>query len=182
MKAVCFGKNHRQPFPKKSERETSQPLELVHSDICGPMQVESVGGSKYFVTFIDDYSKYTTVYMISNRSEALEKFMEFVQMAENFTGLQVKELRSDNAKEYISEDFKKYCKRRGIIRQETIPYSPQQNGKAERMNRTIMETVRCMIHKAGLPLNFWAEAVATAVYLHNRSPTGCIKEATSKVL
>ena len=178
MKAVCLAKITAKPFPKKSERETSQPLELVHSDICGPMQVESVGGSKYFVTFIDDYSKYTTVYMISHRSEALEKFMEFVQMAENFTGLRVKELRSDNAKEYISEDFKKYCKRRGIIRQETIPYSPQQNGKAERMNRTIMETVRWMIHKAGLPLNFWAEAVATAVYLRNRSPTACIKEAT----
>ena len=163
----AFGKQHRNPFPKKSEHESSQLLELIHTDVCRPMPIDSVGGYRYFATFIDDYSNYTTVYIIKHKSEMLQKFKEYVDMAENFTGL----VRSDNAQEYVSESFKNYCNSRGIMRDDTVPYTPQQNGVAERMNRTIMETVRCMIHNAELALSFWAEAVATAVYVRNRSPT-----------
>ena len=90
----------------------------------------------------------------------LQKFKEYVDMAENFTGLRVKRVRSDNAQEYVSESFKNYCKSRGIIRDDTVPYTPQQNVVAERMNHTIMETVRCMIHNAELLLSFRAEAAS----------------------
>ena len=105
------------------------------------MSIDSVGGSRYFVTFIDDYLKYTTVYIIKHKSEVLQEFREYVDMVENFTGLRVKRVRSDNAQEYVSKHFKNYCKCCGIMRDDTVPYTPQQNGVAERMNRTIMETV-----------------------------------------
>ena len=174
----AYGKQNRQPFPKKTSHQSTHPLELIHSDVCGPMNVNSVGGSRYFVTFIDDYSRYTAVYMMKNKSEVLQKLKEFVQSSENFTGKRIKRIRSDNGGEYTSEEFTKYCKSRGIIKEDTIPYTPQQNGVAERMNRTIMETVRSILHHADLPLSLWAEAVSTAIYIRNRSPTSCLKEKT----
>ena len=174
----AVGKQNRQPFPKKSTHHSTEPLELIHSDVCGPMNIASVGGSRYFVTFIDDYSRYTAVYMMKNKSEVFQKFKEFVALSENSTGKRVKRLRSDNGGEYASEEFLKYCKMHGILKEDTIPYTPQQNGTAERMNRTIMETVRSILHHAGLPTCFWAEAVSTAVYIRNRSPTTCLKEKT----
>ena len=87
---------HRIPFPKQSVKKTSQPLELLHSDLCGPMNVDTIGGSKYVLTFTDDYSRYVTVYFIKSKSEVLSKFKEYVNMVENATGLRVRTLRSDN--------------------------------------------------------------------------------------
>ena len=99
-------------------------------------------------------------------------------MAENFSGRRLKKFRSDNGGEYIGENFKKYLKQRGILTEPTVPYTPQQNGKAERMNRTILDNVRAMLYHANLPLYLWAEAVSTVVYLRNRSPTSSFKGAT----
>ena len=90
----------------------------------------------------------------------------------------VKVLRSDNGGEYTSNSFAKFCTEKGISHQFTVPYCPQQNGVAERMNRTIMEGARSMLYHAKLPLEFWAEACSTAVYLHNRSPTIALKDQT----
>ena len=174
----ALGKQHRQPFPKKSEHKTCRPLELIHTDVCGPMSIPSVGGSRFFVTFIDDYSRYTYVYAIKHKSEVFERFTEFVEQVENLSGYRVKSLRSDNGTEYSSQAFAEYCKIKGIKREYTIPYTPQQNGVAERANRTIMESVRSMLYHANLPLIFWAEAVSTAVYLKNRSPTSHLKDIT----
>ena len=174
----AVGKMHRKPFPKKSEHKSRQPLELIHSVVCGPMSVNSMGGSHYFVTFIDDFSRFSHVYIIKHRSKVLEKFKEFVELTENLIGYGVKALRSDNEGEYESNDFIRYCKKKGIKRDDTIPYTPQQNGVAECMNRTIMETVRSMLFHANLPLSFWAEAMSTAVYLRNRSPTSIFKDIT----
>ena len=89
-----MGKHKRLPFPKKSEEKSSRLLELIHTDVCGPMNVPSVGGLVYFVTFVDDYWKYVTVYTMKSKGEVLAKFMEFVQMAETFTGLKVKKIDS----------------------------------------------------------------------------------------
>ena len=127
------------------------------------MNVTSVGGSRYFVTFIDDCSHYTTVYMLKKKSEVLDKFKEFVESSERLIGKQVKKLRSDNGGEYISEEFAEYFKSRGILHEVAVPYTPQQNGVAECMNRTIIDTVRSMLHHGNLPLSFWAEAVSTAI-------------------
>ena len=97
----ALGKQSRYPFPKKSLSKTSEILELVHSDVCGPMNIPSVGGSVYFITFIDDFSKFVTVYMMKKKNEAFNKFDEYVKMAENLTGKRLKRIRSDHGGEYI---------------------------------------------------------------------------------
>ena len=187
--ACVFGKMQKKPFPKQSQHRATKPYEIVHSDVCGPMQVESKGGSRYILTFTDDYSRYTTAYFIKSKSEVLSKFMEYVNSVEKHTGCHisklnilseedVKVLRSDNGGEYTSNNFAKFCAEKGISHEFTVPYCPQQNGVAERMNRTIMEGARSMLYQAKLPLEFWAEACSTAVYLHNRSLTTALKDET----
>ena len=165
---------HKIPFPKK----TSQALELIHSDLCGPMNVESIGGSKYVLTFTDDYTRYVTVYFLKSKSEVLSKFEEYVNMVENATGQRVQNLLTDNGGEYVSQNFRKFCASKGIFRQFTNSYTPEQNGISERLNRTLIESAKSMIFHAKMPLNFWAEAVNTAVYLHNRIPTSSLTDGT----
>ena len=176
--ACAQAKMHKIPFPKQSTKKTSRPLELIHSDLCGPMNVESIGGSKYALTFTDDYTRYVTVYFLKSKSEVLSKFEEYVNMVENMTGQKVQNLRTDNGGEYVSHDFTKFCTSKGIFHQFTNPYTPEQNGTSERLNRTLVEKAKSMIFHAKMPLNFWAEAVNTAVYLHNRSPTSSLKNKT----
>ena len=113
------------------------------------MNVDSIGGSKYFVTFIDDFSRYTTVYTMKNKNEVFAKFKEYVAYVENQTNFKIKALRSDNGGEYISKEFNEFCSEKGISRQFTLPYS-EQNGVAERMNRSILETTRSMLYEANL--------------------------------
>ena len=176
--SCALGKMHRQPFPKRGSYCATQPLEIIHTDLCGPIQVESLGGSRYILMFTDDYSRYTVVYCLKSKDQTLPKFIENVSLMEKQTGLgerQVKVVRSDNGGEYTSSGFASYCAEKGIVHQFTNPYCPEQNGIAERLNRTIMES---MIHHAKLPIQFWAEAVNTAVYLHNHSPTAALKDKT----
>ena len=173
-----LGKQCRNPFPKKSSSKTTEVLELIHSDVCGPMSVPSLGGSTYFVSFIDDFSRHCWVYVIKRKSEAFDKFKEFKALTENQTGKRVKRIRDDNGGEYFSKEFDEFCKENGVFREPTIPYTPQQNGVAERMNRTIMDNVRALLYHGGLPLYLWAEAVPTVVYLRNRSPTSSIQGVT----
>ena len=165
-----FGKHHRVSFKKSSNRKISK-LELIHSDVCGPMEVESLGGNKYFVTFIDDASRKTWVYLLQAKSQVFQCFQQFHAMVERETGKQLKCLRTDNGGEYISKEFRDYCSKYGIRHEKTVPGTPQHNGVAERMNRTIVEKVRCMLRMAKLSKPFWGEAVQTAVYLINRLPS-----------
>ena len=169
--ACIQGKMTKKPFPKLGNNEEREILELVHSDVCGPMPIKSLAGSMYFVTFIDDRSRYTAIYFLKKKSEVFQKFKHYIAWAEKFTGKQVKILRSDNGGEYMSDEFQRFCSERGIQRQFTIAHTPKQNGVSERMNRTIMEAARSMLCHSKMPQRFWAEAVNTAVYLRNRSPT-----------
>ena len=174
----CLGKQSRLPFPRKPSEKKENVLDLVHSDVCGPLNVTSVGGSRYFTTLIDDHSNFVWVYMLKQKSDFLDVFMEWIAKIENQTERKVKMFRSDNGGEYVSQDLKNVCKDRGITLQPTIPYTPQQNGVAERMNRTIMENVRATLYHLNLPLSLWAEAVNTIVYLRNMSPTSSFKGVT----
>ena len=97
-------------FLKRNESEANDLLELIHSDVCGPMNIDSVGGSRYFVTFTDDYSRYTAVYMIKHKSQVIEKFKEFVLFAEKLTRKSVKRLKTDNGGGYTSNEFDQFCK------------------------------------------------------------------------
>jgi len=179
-----LGKGHRSPIPKKSMTRSSNILQLVHSDVNGPLETASIGGSRYFITFIDDYSKWTVVYMMRTKSESFNCFQKYHKYAEVHTGRrvnklnvirrtnkteeQIKSIRTDNGGEYISNKFKDYLLEHGISHQLTVAYTPQQNGVSERMNRTLIDLVRSMIHTAGLEKKFWAEALQTAVHIRNR--------------
>lgn len=170
------GKMHRRPFQSVGEIRSTRKLQCVHSDVCGPMPTESVGGRKYFVTFIDDYSRCCLIYFMRHKSEVFEKFQEFEAATTGDSGERVGTLRSDNGGEYISKEFEDYLKSKRVRHQLTVPHTPEQNGVAERMNRTLMESARSMMAHAGLSDSYWAEAVATAAYLRNRIPTTAFRE------
>lgn len=163
-------KQTRLPFKNKGIGATKL-LQLVHSDVCGPMETESLGGAKYFLTFTDDYSKKVFVYFLQKKSEVINKLKEFKKYVENQLECNIKCLRTDNGLEYINKNISDLLKSSGIIHQTTVPYTPQQNGVAERLNRTLVEKAKCMLLNAKLSKQYWAEAVQTAAYLLNRTPT-----------
>jgi len=172
------GKLNRKPFPVRGSRRSAEPLGLVHSDVCGKMSTKSLSDGEYFLTFIDDNTHYLWVYILKRKDEVFHKFLEWKAVEEKSTGRRLKILRTDNGGEYTSAEFESYLKTEGVRRQLTIPKTPEQNGVAERMNRTLVETVRSMLADAELPPVFWAEALSTAVYLRNRSPTKALKDIT----
>ena len=172
------GKLHRTPFPTTGGKRADEPLGLVHSDVCGKINSKSLSGGEYFLTFIDDKTRYVWVYILKRKSEVFEKFLEWKSMVERSTGRNLKVLCSNNGGEYMSTQFQSYLKKEGIRHELTVPRSPEQNGVAERSNRTLMEAVRAMLIGSQLPQRFWAEALTTAVYLRNRSPTKAIKGST----
>lgn len=166
---VCaMGKQSRQPF-HRSKNESKNILDLIHSDLVGPMETLSIGKAKYIMTFIDDHSKKAFVYFLKYKSEAYDKFVEFKNYVETQTERKIKILRTDNGTEYINHQFDRSFKLAGIEHQLTAPYTPQQNGVAERFNRTMIERAKCLLFDAKLPKTFWAEAVNMATYLINRT-------------
>lgn len=173
---ICpMGKAARVPFPKGGSRAT-EILELVHSDICGPMPTPSIGGSRYLLSFIDDKSRKVFVAFLKTKSatEVKSKFDQFLAFTERQTGKKLRTLRTDNGSEYLNRILQDELKKCGIEHQTTCPYTPQQNGVAERFNRTLQERMRCMLSEAGLEDCFWAEAICYAAYLINRSPSSNI--------
>lgn len=168
--SICAkGKQARKPYKEEGTR-AKDILEIVHSDVVGPLNESSFSGSRFLVVFVDDFSRKVFAYPIKKKSEVFQKFVEFKNMAEKQTGRNIKIIRSDNGGEYVNGQFSTFCKDNGIIHQRTCAYSPEQNGVAERMNRTIIERVRCMLIDSGLDSRFWAEAAVTATFLINRVP------------
>lgn len=133
------------------------------------MQVKSQGGASYFVTFIDEASGFCHVYFLKHKDEVFEKFKVYDRLVENKFGSRLKIVRSDNGGEYNNKRMAAYLEGRGISMENSAPHTPQQNGKAERANRTIFESARTMIRAKDLPKTLWTEAVNTAVYVFNRT-------------
>lgn len=171
------GKQRKQPF-QTSQTQSTRPLELIHSDLCGPMETISIGGSRYFLTFIDDYTRYVHIYFLAEKSQVIEAFKEFKNLVENKTDSKIKILRTDNGTEYVNKQMKLILTSSGIVHQTTVRYNPQQNGVSERANRTIVDKARTMLSEANLNKKYWAEAVNISVYLMNRSPTKAISGKT----
>ncbi|GKA87395.1 putative RNA-directed DNA polymerase [Tanacetum coccineum] len=163
------GKQTRRAFKSRPSFRTENILDLVHSDVCGPMKTKTLGGCSYFVTFIDDHSRKVWVYTLKTKDQVLDVFKQFHALVERQTGKKLKCIRSDNGGEYIGP-FDAYCREHGIQHQKTPPKTPQLNGLAERMNRTLVERVRCLLSHAGLPASFWGEALNTAVHVINLTP------------
>lgn len=178
--SVCIqGKMCRTPFPEVSERVTG-PGELINSDLCGPMRIASHGKKRYFTTFIDDFSGWCEVRFIDQKHQVIDEFDNFRAFVNTQQGKAIKCLQSDNGREYVNKCFDELLRRHGILRRLTAPYNPEQNGVAERRNRTLMEMARCLLMQSGLPSTFWAEAVNTnlANFIRNRSPTRKLKSKT----
>ena len=150
------------------ERHT-EPLDLIHSDICDLKLVQTRGGNKYFITFVDDSTKYCYVYLLKSKGEEIEKFVLYKNEVENQLNRKIKVLRSDRGGEYESP-FVDLCAQHEIIHEITTPYSPQSNGVAERKNRTLKEMMNAMLISSGLPQNMWGEAILSANYLLNKVP------------
>jgi len=174
-----LGKHQRDSFPNFESRVKGH-LDLVHTDLCGPMQTPSIGGSLYFLTFIDYFSRKTWIYFFKKKSETFSKFKEFQAFVEKQSYRSIKILRSDGGGEYDSNELTNYCKKQGITRQYTTRYNPQQNGVAEQKNQTIMSMARIMLSYKQLSNEYWAEAVACSIYLLNRSPTVSVKNMVSE--
>lgn len=162
-----FGKQHRASFTLRSNR-ANKPGELIHADLCGPMQENSVGGAKFFICFKDDYSKFRRVFFIKHKNEVANCLRIFLNEA-NTKGHVIKEFLCDRGREFDNVEVKKILELRGITFRMTMPYTPQQNGSAERENRTLVECARSMIYAKDLPIKLWAEAINTVVYILNRS-------------
>lgn len=162
------GKMHRKPFPRKASNDTKETFDIVVSDVCGPMQEESTGGSRYFVTFIDIHSRFCTVYFIKQKSEVAEKLIQFVEKVKTKFSKKPKVIRSDRGTEYTNHRVQEYLKSEGIAFECTVGYAPQQNGIAERKNRSLMEAARTMLYQAKMKNCWWAEAVNTANFIQNR--------------
>ena len=132
--ACIYGKQNRRAFPSTANWRASSQLELIHADVCGPMQTTSFGGNKYYLLFTDDFTRLSWVYFIKYKSQIFEQFKKFKTLVEKELGRNIKVLRSARGGEFLFEEFKTYCAENGIQRQLTAPYTPEQNGLAERKN------------------------------------------------
>lgn len=172
--ACTMGKSHKQKFPK-AKHTSKEVLEYILSDLWGsPSTVSSLSGAQYFLTFTDDFSKKVWIYFLKSKHEVYDCFAGWKLLVENQKGRKIKCLKTDNGLEFCNQRMDKLFRDSGIKRHKTCPYTPQQNGVSERMNRSIMDKVRSMLQESGLDESYWAEAASTAVYLINRSPNASI--------
>lgn len=166
-KNCLVGKQHRLPF-KTSNSQTTKIGQLIHADLCGPFENESIGGANYFLLLKDDFSNYRVTYFIKNKSETRQKIELFIKFFENQSGNKIKTLRTDNGLEFVNEGLNNLLAQHGIKHEKSCTYTPQQNGRAERENRTLVEAARTLIHSKNLDKKFWAEAINTIVFVLNR--------------
>ncbi|KAI0495692.1 hypothetical protein KFK09_021995 [Dendrobium nobile] len=163
-------KNHKLPF-EHSQSRTQIPLHIVHADVWGPSPVSSILGCRFFVLFIDDYSRYTWLFPLLHKSDVFNVFKQFTTLIENQLNHRIKILRTDGGTEFTNLQMKSFLLSKGIRHQVSCPYTPEQNGVAERKNRHVIETTRSLLHRAAVPHHYWPEACSTAAYLINRMPS-----------
>jgi gag-polypeptide of LTR copia-type/Integrase core domain/GAG-pre-integrase domain len=172
--ACTESKQTIKPFSKKSEHK-SQPGELTHIDLWGKYAVTSINGNNYYILFVDDAERFSTTDFLKQKSEATQKVQEYITYLKTH-GKKPRAIRIDRGKEFVNDELQSWCRQNGIEIQMTAPYSPPQNGIAERMNRTLVEPARAMIR--GLPEFLWEYAVAHASYIRNRCYTKALENKT----
>ena len=173
--ACVQAKATRQPFPKETSHRAKKYGELIHTDLWGPAQTATIGGCLYYISFTDDFSRETQLAFLKQKSDALAAFKAYeTRLTTQHDGTKIKVLRSDRGGEYLSAKFDAYLQEKGIKRELTVHDSPQQNGVAERLNRTIVELARAMLIAKNMPKFLWAEAVNYATWLKNRLPSHAI--------
>ena len=173
--ACVQGKATRHKPKHLGEIRSTRRLEKVHSDVCGTMQMASNSGKKHMVTFVDDNSRSCAVYFMAHKSDTFAMFQEFHAKVTGESGERIGVLKNDGAGEYRSQEFTQYLRKHQIAHEVTVPDSPEMNGLAGRLNRTILEKAKCMCAHADLPKSLWAEAASTACYVYNRLPNARLK-------
>ncbi|KDN43807.1 hypothetical protein RSAG8_05800, partial [Rhizoctonia solani AG-8 WAC10335] len=168
-----LAKGHKLPFSLRSSRSEAL-LDLVHTDVCGLMDVEAIGGYRYFVTFCDDRTDLFRAYLLKKKSEALERYKEYKAWAERSSGQKIRCLMSDRGGEFMSDAFECYLRDTGTVNQTSAPYTPEQNGLAERKNRDVMGITRSVLQDSNLSPRFWGEAVLFAAYILNFRPNSSL--------
>jgi transposase InsO family protein len=158
-------------FPTQAKFRAEHALDLVHGDICGPVTPATLGGKKYFLLLVDDYSHFMWLLLMAAKSDAPAAIKRFQAAAELESGRTLKILHTDYGGEFTSLEFGDYCSAKGLQRHHSAPYSPQQNGIVERCNQIVVVTARSLLKQRSMPAKFWGEAVSTAVFLLNRVPT-----------
>jgi transposase InsO family protein len=166
--ACQAGKQHGVPHQSKNVVTTKRPLELLHMDLFGPVAYISIGGSKYGLVIVDDFSRFTWVFFLSDKGETQETLKKFMRRAQNEFKIKIKKVRSDNGTEFKNIGVEKFLGEEGIKHEFSVPYTPQQNGVVARKNRTLTEAARTMLDEYKTPDNFWVEAVNTACHAINR--------------
>lgn len=167
----ALGKLSRTKAPKQSHTRSNAVLDLIHSDVCGPFKTATPSGKRWLLTFIDDFSRYTTIYLLNNKSEAFEKFKEFKELVQTKFQKKIKRIRTDRGGEYMGNKFLDYLAKQGIEQDRTAPHSSFQNGVAERKNRYLVEATNCMLLDADVSPSFWGEAMHNAAFIQNILPT-----------
>jgi hypothetical protein len=163
-RGCALGKNTKKAYPH-SNRKTNDISDLIHSDLYGPMTAPSMNGCLYYIIFIYDCSRKTWIYFLKTKDESFSKFQDFKNLVENQTDRHICVFKTDNGKEFDSHEYDDPCRTSGINMELTVPYNPQQNGVAERKNRTICEASKVMMYDQNLSLPLWAEAASTTVYI-----------------
>lgn len=162
------GKTKQSPYHSSSSRAT-EVLELVHSDICSMPDI-GLGGEKYFILFVDDFSKLMKVYPIKAKSDAPKMLKDFSKWAQAMTGKKIRRMRTDGAAEFLGGDFSMFLDQNGIFHEKSQPYNHQQNGTAERFNQKVLDGCRCLLLESGAPRRFWSEAVKAYAHIDSMTP------------
>lgn len=171
--SCILAKSHLKPFPSTLPH-SSRVLFRVHSDVVGPLQSLTCSGKKYFVTFIDEASRFNRIFLISKKSEVFDCFRTYLASAERYTRQKLCVLKSDRGGEYRSARFMAFASAHGIILEQGPAKTPQHNGIAERFNRTVMERVRAQMIHSNMPLKLWGEAVMATSHVLNLSPSSSV--------
>jgi hypothetical protein len=166
--ACLSAKSKQLPF-YSSQSQIKAPLELIYSDLWGPSPVLSRTGNKYYISFLDAYSRYTWLFPISHKNDAFPIFIQFQKYVERYFNLKIKSIQTDWGGEFRS--ISKFFDQCGIAHRVSCPHTHQQNGAIERKHRHIVETGLALLYHASVPLRFWDDAFQTACYLINRLPT-----------
>ncbi|KAM0872543.1 hypothetical protein ACQ4PT_038661 [Festuca glaucescens] len=166
--ACVAGKQLKKRHPIKSIITTSRPLELLHLDLFGPSHYDTLGGSKYGLVIVDDYSRYSWVFLLKSKDETYKEFIIFAKKAQRMYEAEIKAIRTDNGTEFKNYTMQEFVDDEGTKHEFSAPYTPQQNGVVERKNQTIIEMARTMLSEFKSPHKFWGEAISTAVHYSNR--------------
>jgi hypothetical protein len=181
-KGVCegciLGKHPQEKFDKGKSQRASAPLDLIHSDLMGPFPHPSINKARFVLIFVDDFSCFTWIYFLRKKSEVFQHLKYFKALVETQSEKKIKVLRTDNWGEYVNHEIHNIFHEAGIQLQHTVTYTPQQNGVAERKNRSLKEMASYMLHAKSLQQRLWVEALNCSTYIQNRSPHRSIKDKT----